>query len=328
MSAGSRRCSGFSLVELLVALAITLAVLAGVGRIVIATGHSYRLQDSLAHLQENGRYVLETLATELRRTGYRGGIGDPGRIEDHTPAGNGRGHRIARDDGSCTGPDWAGRLEYRVFGKDDTRRHYPCLAGGGTEVGDILVVRYMAPWRVGGSTTPSFQPAQYYLRSSVFEGKLFRGADQAAHPVGGAPLRVAELVSRAYYIHTPPGSGSTCAGSTGVPSLYRTELVNGRLRAAEVVRGVEQLQVRYGIDANADGSVDHYRDAPPAGDTFAWRRVNAVRFWVLLRAECPETGYTDRKRYRLGNITLAPADGYRRALYEQTVALRNRDTPP
>jgi len=328
MSAGGRQYGGFSLVELMVALAVSLTVVAVACRIFIATGHGYRLQDSLARLQENGRYVMETLATDLRRAGYRGGIGDPDRIEDHTPSGNARGYRVARDDGSCTGPNWAVEVGYRVFGKDDTHRRYTCLLTGGTPVGDILVVRYMAPWQIGGGTTPSFQPEHYYLRSSVFGGKLFRGADQAAHPVGGAPLRVAELVARAYYIHTPAGGDSACTGNAGVPALYRTELVNGRLRATEIARGVEQLQVRYGIDTDADGTVDHYVDAPLAGDTFAWRRVSAVRFWILLRAACPETGYTDRRRYRLGNIVLAPADGYRRALYAQTVALRNRDTPP
>ncbi len=319
-------CRGFSLVELLVALAITLVVLAGIGRVFIATGHSYRLQDSLARLQENARYALETLATDLRRTGYRGGITDLHRIEDHTPDGLARGRRMARDDGSCSGPDWALMLEYRVFGKDDTRRNYPCLAADKTPRGDILVVRYMAPWQVGGTTTPVFQPRQYYLRSSVFAGRLFRGAEQASHAVTGTPVRVAELVAHAYYIHTAPGAG--CAQPGTVPALYRTALANGRLVAGEIARGVEQLQVQYGIDANADGSVDRYIDAPPAGDTLAWRSVVAVRFWILLRSECAETGYTDTGSYRLGNISLTPADGYRRQLYSHTVYLRNPGLPP
>jgi type IV pilus assembly protein PilW len=219
-------------------------------------------------------------------------------------------------------------LGYGVFGKDDTRSGYPCLPASGTHAGDILVVRYMAPWVVGGVTTPAFQPGQYYLRSTVFEGKLFLGADQAAYAVTGAPARVAELVARAYYIHTPAGSVSGCAGRDAIPSLYRTTLANGRLVAAEVARGVEQLQVQYGIDANTDGSIDRYIDAPPASDLLAWQRVIAVRFWILLRAECEEPGYINRNSYRLGNIVLVPADGYRRQLYSATVSLRNRSIPP
>jgi type IV pilus assembly protein PilW len=328
MPACKRQRDGFSLVELLVAMAITLVVAAGVSRVFIATGHSYRLQDSLARMQENARYVLETLATDLRRAGYWGGVTDLRRIEDNTPAGSARGHRIGADDGSCTGPEWALMLGNRVFGKDDTRRDYSCLPAGAGRTGDILVVRYMAPWEVGGSTTPSFQPRQFYLRGSVFEGKLFRGTDQAAHPVTGAPSRVAELVARAYYIHASAGTAAGCARHGDIPALYRTTVSNGRLVAAEVARGVEQLQVQYGIDSDGDNSVDRYIDAPPASDTAAWHRVIAVRFWILLRGECPETGYTNNNRYRPGNISLTPADGYRRQLYSRTVYLRNRVVQP
>lgn len=322
----STRQSGFSLVELLVALAIALVVLAAIGRVFIATGHSYRLQDSLARVQENARYVLETLVTDLRRTGYWGGINDLQRIEDHTASGIARGRQPARDDGSCTGVHWALMLQYPVFGKDDTRSDYPCLAAGGTHSGDILVVRYMAPWQMGGNTTPVFQPRQYYLRSSVYTGKLFAGADQAAHPVDGAPVRVAELVARAYYIHTQPATG--CVQPLAVPALYRTALVNGQLVASEIARGVEQLQAQYGVDENADGSVDRYVDAPRASDVHIWRNVIAVRLWVLLRTECPETNHIDRNSYRLGNISLTPADGYRRQLHSHTVFLRNRGLQP
>jgi len=328
MPACKRQRDGFSLVELLVAMAITLVVAAGVSRVFIATGHSYRLQDSLVRMQENARYALETLATDLRRAGYWGGVADLRRIEDHTPSGSARGYRVAADDGRCTGPDWALMLGNSVFGKDDSRRDYSCLPAGGGRTGDILVVRYMAPWEVGGSTTPSFQPRQFYLRSSVFAGKLFRGADQAAHPVTGAPARVAELVARAYYIRAPAGTAAGCASHGDIPALYRTTVSNGRLVDAEITRGVEQLQMQYGIDGDGDGSVDRYIDAPPASDTSAWRRVIAVRFWVLLRAECPETGYTNRNRYRPGNVSLTPADGYRRQLYSRTVYLRNRGMQP
>lgn len=319
--------AGFSLVELLVALAVALLLLTGIGRLYIAVGHGYRLQDSQARLLENARYVLQTVAGDLRRTGYLGGITDRERIEDSTPAGRARGGRVARDDGSCSGPDWALQLGYPVFGLDDTRQGYRCLPRGAATGGDTLVVRYTVPWPAGAVTPPAFQPEQFYLHGTVFEGRLFRGAEQATQRLTDDAARVAELVARAYYIHTATG-GSRCAGPGTVPALYRTALANGRLIATEVARGVEQLQVRYGIDRDADGSVDAYLDAPGADDTDAWQRVVAVRFWVLLRSECPETGHTDRASYRLGNISVTPADGYRRALQVQTVALRNRVPPP
>ena len=48
-------------------------------------------------------------------------------------------------------------------------------------------------------------------------------------------------------------------------------------------------------------------------------------FWILVRSECPETGYTDERTYVLGDIAdYAPNDSYRRYLYSTVVALRNR----
>ncbi|MEZ5543367.1 MAG: PilW family protein [Pseudomonadota bacterium] len=321
-----RAACGFTLVELLIALVIALLILAGGSRIFIATGHGYRLQDNLARLQENARYALEALGGELRRTGYLGGITDLARITDTTAAGRARGGGVARDDGRCDGPGWSLQLGYPVFGLDAGYGHYRCLAAGGDARSDILVVRYMAPRALTAATGAAFQPAQWYLRSSVFEGKLFRGAEQAAHAVAGLPVRVAEVVARAYYVRPAPAGG--CDGGDTVPSLYRTALAGGRLVASAVVRGVEQLQLQFGIDRDRDGAVDEFVDAPAAGDSGSWLRVLAVRCWLLLRSECPETGYTDASRYRLGNITLTPADGYRRLLVVQTTALRNGGLRP
>lgn len=319
------RQHGFSLVELAIAAAITLVVLTGIERIFLATGHTYRVQDSLARLQENARYVIGILTTDLRRTGYWGGITDVQRIEDVTPAGLAHGRRVRHDDGTCTGAPWTLMLGYRVFGLDDTQRGYSCLAGGAGAQGDVLVVRYLAPWPVGG-TSPPFRPRHYYLRASAFEGKLFRGAEQASHPVSGAPVHTGEVVAHAYAIRTVPASD--CARPGAIPVLFRTVHVDGQLVGGEIARGVEQLQVRYGIDSDGDGSVDDFVDAPPAADSLAWQGVRAVRFWILLRSACPESGYLDRNTYRPGNLRLSPADGYRRALFTHTVQLRNPGLQP
>jgi hypothetical protein len=54
-----------------------------------------------------------------------------------------------------------------------------------------------------------------------------------------------------------------------------------------------------------------------------WDQVIAARIWLLVRAECPETGYTNNTPYSMGNVNYTPADGYRRQLFTSTVRLRN-----
>jgi len=86
------------------------------------------------------------------------------------------------------------------------------------------------------------------------------------------------------------------------------------------VTGVEELQFQFGVDTDGDGSVNKFLDANNVSD---WSQVKAVRFWVLVRDDCPESDYTDNKTYDMGNRSYSPNDHYRRALYTSTATLRN-----
>jgi type IV pilus assembly protein PilW len=315
---------GFSLVELMVALLITLILLAGIGQIFLSSKKSFVIQDSLGRMQENGRYAMETVAQDVRRAGFWGGNADITAIKDYTPGGVSNGNKVDTDDGTCTDANWARMLTHRIFGKDDTRAGYTCLPSDTTHKGDILVLRYAAPWEVGGVTTPTYEDDQYYLRSSLFEGQLFEGKNQASVPVIDAPaVRTAELVSHGYFIHDSPTVPDKCPTAGKVPSLYLMSLVNGALASEEIAYGVDDFQVQYGVDTDGDNSVDSFVDAPAAGDA-TWGKVIAARVWLLVRAECPETGFTNESTYTMAGTDYTPGDKYRRQLYTSTIRLRNR----
>ncbi len=63
---------GLSLVELMVAVAISLLLLAGVLQIFIGSRQTYTVQDGMARLQENARYALDRISQDISRTGYLG----------------------------------------------------------------------------------------------------------------------------------------------------------------------------------------------------------------------------------------------------------------
>ena len=75
--------AGFTLVELMLALALALVLLTGMIKIVGAASSSFRLQKNLATLQENGRFALATLGGEILPAGYQP---DPWRPENTLPA--------------------------------------------------------------------------------------------------------------------------------------------------------------------------------------------------------------------------------------------------
>ena len=66
----SRAQRGLSLIELMVAITISLILMAGVGQIYIGTKASYNLQNGLGRLQENARYALDILAHNIGQAGY------------------------------------------------------------------------------------------------------------------------------------------------------------------------------------------------------------------------------------------------------------------
>lgn len=61
---------GLTLVEILVALMISAFLIAGVIQLFIGSKQTYRSYDALSRIQENGRFVLEAMARDIRMTGY------------------------------------------------------------------------------------------------------------------------------------------------------------------------------------------------------------------------------------------------------------------
>lgn len=67
-----RSLRGFSLVELMVALAIGLFIMLAVGRIFTSNRSTYQLDEGLARAQENGRFAMRFITTELLHAGNFG----------------------------------------------------------------------------------------------------------------------------------------------------------------------------------------------------------------------------------------------------------------
>jgi len=350
-----RYSEGFSIVEMMVAMVISLILLAGIAQIFMSSKQSFTIQNTLGRQQENGRYASNVLSQDLRRTGYWGGNADVSGVTGTEPP-------IAPAATCNTGDNtWARMIDRRIFGLNHTETAalgaYACINDGNGHLSrDVLVMRFASPWLVFPTPVTNQRPiennSRLYIRSSLTisdeAGRIFKGSDKASSDNdmnGGAAAppseRTSELITRAYYIGP---SGQTCNG-IAVPSLYREELdTNGRPVAEEVAYGVDNLQVRYGLDSigqhsitgascvvknsatcTGDGSVDVYLDAGSSGlnEDSEWEQVIAVRYWLLTRAECPETGYTNSNTYTMGDQAYTPNDSFRRQLYQSIVKLRN-----
>src|SRR3569623_2053274 len=309
-----RSQQGWSLVELLVAMTLSLVAIDGAGQIYLSVKRSYDIQTSLARLQDVGRYATDLLTYDIHMAGFWGlaAVNDPLTVvtggysgAESCPAGN---------------TDWGSRVtsSSRIFGFNDTNpsSSYACITSW--ERGDVLTVRYADPTIL---TIPSTATA-LYIRTSLSQAAVSLGPPTSSY---ASPTADHALVAHAYYISSPASLQISCGASNcTLPQLARVTLAGNcqpnSASARGLGAGVEQLQFQFGVDTDNDGSVNQYLNA---NQVTAWDQVRAVRFWVLARSDCPEAGYVDRNTYVMGNQSYFPADGYRRALYTSTVALRN-----
>ncbi|KPH02478.1 pilus assembly protein PilW [Pseudomonas sp. RIT-PI-q] len=67
--------SGFGLIELLIALALSLIVVLGVAQVFIAAKNTYVSQNTAASMQEDARFVLSKMIQEIRMVGMFGCLG-------------------------------------------------------------------------------------------------------------------------------------------------------------------------------------------------------------------------------------------------------------
>ena len=71
----NRNSKGFGLIELLIALALSLVVILGVAQIFIAAKNTYVSQNTAAGMQEDARFVLSKMIQEIRMVGMFGCLG-------------------------------------------------------------------------------------------------------------------------------------------------------------------------------------------------------------------------------------------------------------
>jgi len=298
------RQRGVSLVELMVAMLLGLFLLYALVEILVNGKQSFGSANQMSRLQENGRIATNLLVTDLKRAGYMGG-------NSNTTSIAGTAAAIDPNTTCATGNNsWGRMVGDPVFGINDSNAGYACIADADYLQGDVLTMRYTSPTIETGALLPN----RLYMRSSLFLGRLFVGAD-AADPINDVsekPVNVRQLQAYSYFVGD---SKRTCGGDL-VPSLFRVRLDdNGQPLTEELLPGVENLQVQFG-----DGERYYNADELAMDD---WETIITVRTWLLVRGECTEAGFTDDRTYTMGDQVITPADNFRRQLYSNVVMIRN-----
>jgi type IV pilus assembly protein PilW len=328
----SRRHAGVTLIELMVALAIGSFLMIGAVTVFMQSRTTFRITESVARMQENARFVLDTMEPDLRMASYWGLTSRTNKVAgragpaDPTPPGLGVG-------GQNCGANWVINLDAHVEGNNNGYA-WACAPFGGAAMpnADTLIVR-----RVSEDPIPVLQPDVMYIQSARFaDSQIFVGTVVPA-AFAGAPSATHQLMVNGYYV-SQTSTLSTPANQ--IPSLRiktLTSVAGGgpQIIDQEVLPGVEDMQVQFGVDtdvigAATRGAVNRYvnPDDPildPTSPAFLPNaEVLAVRLWLRIRAEQIENGFVDATNYVYADQNIAPFnDAFRRIVVSKTVYLRN-----
>lgn len=302
---------GFSLVEIMVALVISAFLVAGSLAVFMQGRNSARTSDAASRVQETLRYALDTIEPDVRMAGFLGmtNRGDYV-VNGGTPA-DPRTTEDALVTGNC-GVNFTVDVA-RPVDASDAGYTLACAGTTPTAYSDVLIVR-RASARPAALSANNLQIQSNRVRARLFADGV-RPAGFAAAP-GSETYNV---VVHAYYV------SEIAAGADGLPqwALHRKVLDAGPvIRDEEIIRGIQDLQVQFGIDRDGDNNVDAYVD--PEAPGLAGSTVLAVRLWLLAVTEDQEQGYVNDADYELANQDHGSfSDGRRRVVAMKTIQLRN-----
>lgn len=336
---------GFSLIELMVAVVISVLMLLAILQLFIDVS---RTNDEMAKtnvLIENGRFSLQLMQSDVQHAGFWAELDN--NIEPPTAIPD-----------ACAVAGWNAAYKTNLIGIPvqafpDATGLASCGVTGVLASSDVLLVRHAntcvkgavgcdgggdTGWHIQVSGCRNVGTEDPYVIEKVdltdplnfpLRTKTCSLASPPIPAIDRAPQR--KVVSKLYYLAN--------SGVPAVPTLMRVELVNGAYSTPQpLIEGVESFRVELGLDTKGknglaisasnpgDGSADEFKRCtaltPCVLDDLA--NVVAVKIYVLVRNTVATRDYTDAKAYQLGSTSIAVAnDGFKRHVFATTVRLVN-----
>ena len=309
--------SGFTMVELMVALALSMTLSVAVVSVFVNNSHSFTQDDNIARMQDDARHALREIAFDLSMAGHYAELHMPDVVTlDASLA-------IGVDCGPAGEVNWMYRPV--VPGTDDTLSltaldnasnadvvaAHSCIAAGELLEGtDVVSIK-----RVVGSQTAAPRDGGIYLRTNGTVGLLYRSPAPAAAAIIGSDWEFRPTIYFIRQYANAPGDG--------IPTLCR-KILNGAgpsMVTECLATGIENLQIEYGIDTNEDGDPDTFIPSPTLTEM---QSVVTARVFVLARTTAIDTRYDNDKTYSISNSPdFLADDSFHRRVFSTNVTIQN-----
>jgi len=313
--------SGFSVVELMIAMLLSMALASAIVGVFVNNSYSFRQDENVGRMQDDARHALREIAFDIAMAGHYADLHVPSTVQlDGDIA-------IGTDCGPVGAVNWMywpaepGTGEsHSIMAMDnatnaDVVAAHSCFQAGELQDGtDIVTIK-----RVAGAEAGFLSANGAYLRTNGTVGVLFSGTAPTAPPVAVAPPR-ADWAYRPsiYYIRQfadVPGDG--------LPTLCRKALRGpGPSMMTEcIATGIENLQIEYGLDTTQDGHPNTYVTNPTLAQM---QDVVAARIFLLARTTDIDTRYQNNKTYSISNAPdFVPGDSFHRRVFSTSVSIQN-----
>lgn len=343
---GARPQRGLTLVEMMVAITISLILLGGVMQIFTGSRQTYRVQDNMARLQENGRFAMDFLNKDIRMADHWGCMKSTnlltnnltGQVSQGLTAGlagtEGATDTITLATGTPSGitvMDQMPTSSAIIQASPNTLAVNSIAIISNCTNGDIFQITNTANTGTGagartnlGHNTGAGVPGNTFnFQSPTCPG----GAVNCLSADYGPGAEVLAMQTTTYRILPD-------AANNNIPALHRS--INGGADQP-LVEGVEDMQILYGEDTDmtfpatplnappltpGDDSANRYLAANAAG--LDMRRVVSIRISLVLVTAENNLATTPQTYINANGLTVTAADRRLRRVFSSTIQLRNR----
>ncbi len=322
------RANGFTLLELMIAMVVSLFLLGGVMFTYLSMKVTTTDTVEMGELQETGRIALDILGKDLAMTGFFGRLNTDSLAFSDVSAVTTPATDCGLGPNNASFPDPTASTNFRtIYGVTAQAANTLTCISDAVVGSDVLQIKRASGSDVSGAPTDS---NQFYVETTLGDARFIAGGATAVDVPGTG---VWPYEHHVYYVseQTYASNGQNIT----VPVLMRKRLtVSGGMVSESILEGVENIRFVYGVDQNGDGDVDAYRDAnqmtavdwEQSGTT----KIKTVEVSVLVRATSPDNNSTiTNQTYVLGGDAAATQreltfdDNYRRMVFVSTFKLNN-----
>jgi len=337
----NKQQKGLTLVELMVAMVLSLVLIGGVSQTYLSSKQTYRLTEAQSRIQENGRFALYLLTRDIRMADFWGCASTSDAAVsnnlDTTHADydstahdfsngvfglNGAIDAInsgldAPDEMTIQGAFDRGIIVQPPFGPQASS-NIKISTGNGLAQGDIILVADCLAgdiFQISNSNPDTGGVAGHNTGSATSPGNYNPstcGGGGSAHclsKVYAADASIYKLGVKRFFIEASTASGE--------PSLKLWTPEKGK---EELVEGVQNMQILYGVDTDGDYTPNYYVHA---GNVADMEQVVSVKISLLLHSmENNVTSNNLTVNYNGGTSTIANRRLGR--VFSATITIRNR----